>query len=162
MKLSHAVLVLISGLVWFAVGLGLLTLGLKLLVDPSRLAEGSYPLYSLVAPYLGRAEQIGLFFIVISLLVGYAKSKFVLSKSVQRSVKRIQGFSNPTSIANIYSRGYYILLGSMVLLGWSIKFFGVPNDIRGIVDVAVGAALLNGAILYFRLAWELKGQAAKA
>jgi hypothetical protein len=39
----------------------------------------------------------------------------------------------------------------MVLLGLVIRFLPIPIDARGLVDVAIGSALINGAMLYFRV-----------
>lgn len=157
LKLGHAALVFISGMVWLLVGLTLMPLGLKLLAGSSGYAVGeNFPLIGLLAPYFKRVEEAALLLIVAGLFVGYMKSKYVLSKTVKRTVTRIQSFPNPTSIKNLFSLGYYILIAVMIALGASMRFFGVPNDIRGVIDVAVGAALINGALLYFRLAWSLR------
>jgi hypothetical protein len=158
LKLSHSALVLISGLVWLAVGCFLLPLGLSLLVTStySREFVDSLPMLNSLAPYVGGLQQAALFIIVIFLFIGNMKGRYVLGKSVQRSVNRITSFPNPTSLTNIYSRGYYILFASMIGLGMSIKFFGLSNDIRGAIDIAVGAALISGALLYFRNAIELR------
>lgn len=159
-KLRHATLVMISGLVWLAVGCFLLPLGLKLLVESAYhapLTTGNpYPFIESLAPYLGGVQEAALFIIVMGLFIGYSKGKYVLGKSVKRSVTRIKSFPNPTSLANLYSKGYYLLFGSMVLLGMSIKWLGLSNDIRGAIDVAVGSALINGAVQYFRLALEMR------
>lgn len=78
----------------------------------------------------------------------------MFSKSVQRSVSRILAFPNPTSLSKIYAPSYYLLLGSMVFLGFLVRF--TPQDVRGGVDIAVGAALIHGAMLYFRQAWAAR------
>lgn len=160
LKISHAAMVFISGLVWMAVGCSLLPLGLKLLISSAYEApfiEGQhYPILSNLALYAGGVQQAALIIIAICLMIGYAKGKHVLGKSVRRSVARILAFPNPVSITKIYSPGYYLLFGSMVLLGMSIKYFGFANDVRGAVDVAIGAALINGALIYFKLAYALR------
>jgi len=159
-KLGHKALIIISGLVWFAVGTMLLTIGLDLLVKGSkneRFFEGhSYPVMDTIAPYMGGLEQAALLIVALALIVGYFKGKFVLGKSAIKGIQRIRSFPNPTSLANIYSAKYYILLAAMVALGMSIKYMGVPQDVRGGVDVAIGSALINGAILYFRSAFSVK------
>lgn len=152
MKLSHAALIFISGMVWLGVGCFLLPFGLHLMMAG---AEGAgqgnyYPLLSFLSSYTGSAEQAALLLIVICLFIGYLKGKKVLAKSVHRSVRRIEGFANPTSITKIYSGAYYLLFASMIGLGFLIKFFGLSHDVRGAVDIAVGAALINGAVLYFK------------
>lgn len=154
-KASHAMLVLVSGLIWLAVGLWLLPLGLNLLLS-SVSESGRYPLIELLAPSLGGWEQTVTTLIAAGLLIGYFKGRYVLGKSAKRGIERITTFPNPTKFSNIYSLKYYILLGTMIGLGISIKVFGLANDIRGFIDVAIGAALINGAVIYFRSASELR------
>lgn len=150
LRFSHSVMIVLCGAVWFAVGAFLLPLGLKLMLNSVDGEEG-FPLIHSLAPHFGGAQQAALILIAICLYVGYCKSKFVLSKSVMRSVDRIKSFPNPMPLQQIYSRGYYLLLAAMVLLGMSIRFFGLSDDIRGAIDIAIGSALINGAMLYFRV-----------
>lgn len=153
-KLSHTTLIVISGAIWMAVGCFLLPLGLNLLVGgivPEQLRQGAeYPLVDVLAPFFGARENSILVLIVFGLYVGYLKGRHVLGKSARRGIARIQAFPNPTSLANIYAWPYYLLLALMVGLGMSIKYLGIPNDIRGVVDITIGAALINGAMIYFR------------
>lgn len=153
LKLSHVRLIVISGLVWLAVGAGLLPFGLKLLIASTQ-PGNSTPLVNLLSPYLGGEQQVALMLVAIGMFVGYWKSKKVLSKTVVRSVMRIRSLPNPTSIFKIYAPGYYVLLGGMMGLGMSMQYFGIPIDIRGAIDVAIGSALINGAMTYFRSAAE--------
>ena len=155
MKLSHAKLIMISGLVWFGIGIYLLNLGLNLLfggVLSPELSNSNYPLLRALSPYTGSLETAALVLVIIALFVGYYKGRYVLGKSAQRGVDRIRSFSNPAPLHHIYSGKYYILLGSMVVLGISIKYMGLSNDVRGVIDAIIGSALINGAMIYFRLA----------
>lgn len=158
LKLSHTALIVISGLVWLGIGIFLLSLGLNLIVGSTQyevLVIGKHtPILETLAPHFG-LEQAALLLVVLCLAVGYAKGRFVLGKSARRGVARILTFSNPTSIANIYSGPYYLLLAAMIGLGMSIKFLGLPDDVRGAVDVIIGSALINGAMIYFRLAFAI-------
>lgn len=157
-KMSHTALIYISGLIWLIIGFFLLQLGLKLLMGtllPERMGEG-FPLMEALAPYIGGIEQAAMMLIAIALFIGYAKGKYVLGKSAKRGVERILSFPNPTHLSNIYSAKYYILLGAMIGLGMSIKYLGLNHDIRGFIDVAIGAALMNGAMIYFRSGAEAR------
>jgi hypothetical protein len=152
-KVSHATLIFLSGFVWLAVGCFLLPLGLNFIVE-TLLKENSaqpHPILSFLASYVGGLEPAALIWIAITLLIGFLKGRSVFAKSVNRSVNRILTLPNPAPLSKIYTLSYYILLGSMVLLGVLVRF--APLDIRGGVDVAVGSALINGAVLYFRQAW---------
>lgn len=152
-KVSHATLIFLSGFVWLTVGCFLLPLGLNFIVDALLVenANQSYPVLKFLSPYVGGLDTAALLWISFSLMIGFIKGRRVFSKSVNRSVNRILSLPNPSSLSKMYTPAYYILLGSMVLLGVLVRF--APLDIRGGVDVAVGSALINGAVLYFRQAW---------
>lgn len=158
MKLSHVKLILISGLVWFGIGIYLLQLGFNLLLEGAHnpIYIDQYPLLKALAPYTGSFEAAIILLVVIALLIGYYKGRYVLGKSARRGVNRILTFSNPAPFHYIYSAKYYILLGSMVALGISIKFMGLSHDVRGLIDTIIGSALINGSMIYFRLAQSLR------
>jgi len=151
-QLRHKHLLIISGLIWLSVGSSLLMMGLNFLLSGTKADRltGSYPMLDSMAPYFGNLEQAALVIVAIGLVIGFFKGKFVLGKSAKRGIERIHSFPNPTALSNIYSAKYYILLGLMVGLGMSIKYLGVPTDVRGLVDVAIGSALINGSMFYFR------------
>lgn len=156
-KISHKALIIISGLIWLAVGCFLLPLGLNFLlqaVQNHRLQTNNhYPLLQLFSSFNFDVENAVIVLIVLGMLVGYSKGRYVLGKSALKGVSRIRSFPNPTELKNIYSLKYYILLGVMIGLGVSMKYLGIPADIRGAIDVAIGAALIHGAMIYFRLAY---------
>ena len=149
MKLSHAKLIVISGLIWFAVGFYLLQLGLNLLLSGvhfDHTLSDSYPLIKILTNYLGSGESAALILVAVALFIGYLKGKYVLGKSAHKGASRILAFSNPVCISKIYSPKYYILLGLMMGLGIAIKYLGVNNDIRGFIDVIIGSALILSLI----------------
>lgn len=155
MKLSHVKLIMISGLVWFGIGVYLLQLGLNLIlkgVHSPDLSLNEYPLLRSISPYTGTLETAVVVLVVLALFIGYFKGRYVLGKSAKRGVNRILSFSNPAPLVNLYSGKYYLLLGGMVALGISIKYLGLSNDVRGFIDAIIGSALINGAMIYFRLA----------
>lgn len=160
MKLSHRSLIIISGLVWFAIGVYLLQLGVNLLLigtNQAVTASTNYlPLLNWLRHSVGNIQNAALLLIVIALFIGYLKGRYVLGKSAQKGVTRIRAFPNPTSIARIYNSRYYILIGAMMGLGISIKYLGLSNDVRGFIDAIIGSALINGAMIYFKLAQDLK------
>ncbi len=156
LKLRHSYLLFLSGLLWMVVGCFLLPLGLNFIVEAllKKNADNYYPVLHFLSPYVGGNESAALFWISVSLVLGIIKGRSVFAKSVQRSVVRIQALPNPASITKIYSPMYYLLLGSMFLLGFLFKF--APLDVRGGVDIAIGCALIQGALLYFRQAWAAR------
>jgi hypothetical protein len=155
-KLSHKSLIAVSGLIWLAIGCYLLSLGVHFLVDPS-IDRASLPILGSLAPFVGGLEEAAIFIIMLSLFVGYMKGRYVLSKSANRGIERIKTLPNPTSFAQIYSPKYYLLLAGMICLGVLARF--VSTDFRGLVDVTIGAALVNGAMIYFRGAFAAEQKA---
>lgn len=145
MKLSQSALIFISGALWFAVGLYLLPLGIHFLLD---IPQG--PLLNNLKAIGLQGENGALVLLVAALALGYFKSRKIFSKTVIKGVAHIRSLPPKAPIWAVYTPKYLALLGTMILLGLSMKWFAVPLDIRGFVDVAVGAALLNGSILYFR------------
>lgn len=157
LKLKHKTLISLAGLSWLTIGVFLLTFGLKLIVDKAIALElelsSGHSLISLFAPLSGGIQQAGMVLIAVSLFIGYFKSRFVLAKTVRRMVKRIRGFKEPTPLYKLYSPAFYILIATMMGLGVLLRVTDISADIRGLVDVAIGSALINGAVLYFKHAF---------
>lgn len=143
----------ISGIVWFAVGFGLLTLGMRFIVELARFhISDTTSFIARLTPMAGGREQAAMALILTGLILGFIKGRYVLVKTVRRVTERILKLEEPVRFSQVYSRGYLFLIAGMVGLGMCMKWFHIPQDIRGVVDVAVGSALINGAMLYFRMA----------
>ena len=128
--MKHKSWITFSGITWLTIGTFLLYKGLKLL-------SGS---------------ENATLFMAIGLAIGYLKGRYVLSKTVQRVSVRIASLSLPIRPGQVYAPSYWILIGSMMGLGLLFRFLPIPVDIKGFIDVAIGSALMNGAMLYFRSA----------
>ena len=163
MRLSKTIWIVISGLIWFIVGIGLLTLGLNFIVFKAQVDLGdTTSLIAKLAPLTGGREQAALALIATALIIGFIKGRFVLAKTVRRVVERIMSLPQPIKFAQVYSRGYLMLIAGMILLGLSMKWLGFPSEIRGFVDVAIGSALMNGAMAYFRVAFAVNKEMGKS
>lgn len=137
MQVSHRTLLNISGIVWLAIGVMLLNLGIRFIMDGS---------------FMQAENQFGaIILIALALITGNIKGRFVLRKAAMRSFERIKLLSNPTPLSNIYSKANYILIGLMMGIGMGMKYLGIPPDVRGFIDIAVGAALIQGALCYFNM-----------
>jgi hypothetical protein len=149
MKLTTRQWITVSGLTWLAIGILLMIKGLKFLTQAMTLIE-TPPLLKWAAQMAGSVSQGALALICISLFIGFIKGRMILSKTVQRIVLRLENQSSPIEISNAYDRKYLVLLGAMMSLGMLFRFLPIGLDIRGSIDVAIGSALINGAMLYFR------------
>jgi len=121
----------ISGLIWAMAGFLLLYKGLRIL--------GSLP-----------NQNVATWWVAGGLLLGFIKGRFVLSRTVHRISSRIASLPEPIHFLEVYPKSYWILLSSMMGIGLLMRL--VPANIHGFIDVTVGSALINGAVLYFRSA----------
>jgi hypothetical protein len=159
MRLSKTTWIAISGMIWFVVGMGLLTLGLNFIIYKAQMEfHETTSLVAKIAPFTGGREQAALTLIVIGLIIGFIKGRFVLVRTVRRVVERILKLNPPIKIFQVYSKGYLLLIVGMILLGLSMKWLSFPMEIRGTIDVAIGSALMNGAVAYFRTAFAVHRQ----
>jgi hypothetical protein len=150
MKKAAVFWIVCSGVIWFAVGVFLLLFGVKLVVFSSIEGAPHSPLFTEIARMLKSREQTALILVTAGLVLGFVKGRFVLSKTVVRVVSRIRALPEPIRFFDVYSIGYLALIASMILLGMTLRWLSVPSDIRGAIDIAVGSALMNGAMFYFR------------
>ena len=158
LQFTHKTLIRISGGVWLAAGALLLNKGLRLLMEvakPLTPESAISPLFDLMNPLFGGMENTAICAISVALIVGFFKGRYVLIKSAHRVVSRIRSFPEPAPLQALYSKPYLLLLSLMMLIGLGIRFLGVPNDIRGVIDVAIGSALINGAGIYFRISSQI-------
>lgn len=145
--MKHRAWIAFSGFLWFFVGCSLLYKGLHL-VTQAAFQEGS--LCDRMKGFFGSPQQSATALMGLGLLVGFIKGRFILAKTVRRVVGRIASLPLPIRIHEAYSPSYWLLIGLMIVLGMSLRFLPIPIDVRGTIDVAIGSALINGALLYFR------------
>jgi uncharacterized membrane protein len=139
-----------SGVIWFVVGVFLLFLGVKLVVFSIEEGAAHSPLLSKLYAIFKSREYAALILVTGGLFLGFIKGRFVLSKTARRVVDRICALSDPIRFFDVYSGWYLALIACMMLLGMGLRWMHVPSDLRGSIDIAVGSALMNGAMFYFR------------
>lgn len=129
--------IVVSGIIWLIIGSFLLSVGLYLLILQSHE-------HAIALTFLG-------------LVLGVIKGSFILSKTARKAIKRIFLFPEPISILQVYPPIYLGLIIGMLLLGMGLKWLEITS-IRGIIDVAVGFALMSASRVYFYSAYLLKQQ----
>jgi hypothetical protein len=134
--------IVLSGAVWLIVGGFLLSMGLYLLILQSSL----------------HSRELVVLLVSLGLVLGFIKGRFILSKTVQKAVKKVLFIVEPISFFQVYPPIYLGLIASMMLLGIGLKWLEIASHIRGVIDIAVGFALINASIIYFQSAYVLKKQ----
>lgn len=157
MKLTARKAILFSGILWMVIGILLLFKGISYLsLAGNAVISGTHQGFSLIkkiTEYTKSPEQSALIIICIALFIGFFKGRVVFKRTVNRVTARIRSQKEPISFRKIYSIGYVILIIGMMGLGMVFKYLPLPLDVKGLLDFAIGFALINGALLYFRAAF---------
>ncbi len=91
--------------------------------------------------------------ILLALIVGWAKGKFVLTKTSRRNIERLDQFTQPMRPIYVYGLRSWLIIGVMVLISVSLNFLPVNETtlvIRGGVNLAIGAALIISSLAYLK------------
>ena len=117
---------LLAALIWTVVGFFLLTNGFVLIS-------------------LGSHLWLGL----IGLLLGTAKTFFVLDRLARKNIKRIKEFEDKVCFGSVYSLKTWFMVAGMIILGRFLRTTVLPGEVIGLIYTAVGWALM----LSSRLMW---------
>ncbi len=147
--MKQKTLIFISGCIWAAAGALLLYKGIQcikgcldLLYTPSPLLKGLYH-------YASGKENALLLLIIAGLFLGLIKGRIILAKSATRITKSILAQAEPIPLRRLYPLRYYLIIALMIGMGLCARL--LPLDIRALIDVTIGSALIQGARTYFRL-----------
>lgn len=155
MQVRPSLLLKLSGAVWLIVGTMLFKLGVTFMLEGYQgivfVTDHYSSLFDLASSIFGGQENAVLFYIILGLGLGYYKYRKVLKKQTQKAYDRISQLPELTPIWKIYNKQSYLILIGMMALGMCFKYLPFPFDIRGIIDITVGAALIQGSILFFRM-----------
>ena len=70
--------------------------------------------------------------IAISIIIGVAKGRFVLSKTARRNKSRIESIEGPLKVHHVYAKSFYFLIAGMIRLGvLPANVQRVPGRLRG-------------------------------
>lgn len=93
----------------------------------------------------GMGQWAGL---AIALCIGFIKGHFVFKKVARKYMKRIEHLPAKSPLYMTFSLKSWGLILSMMALGVTLRVLGTPQLLRGIIDVAVGFALVLGSKTY--------------
>ncbi len=153
-------LIFLSGLPYFLAGIMLNRKGVSFISEASRLSQ---ELPSLTLPFvrplfslIGDTTMVMVFLAILAIATGIIKGRKVIVPNIEKNLYRIQAFTGPAPLTQLYDRKGWIILGGMMGLGMLINNLPIPIDIRGFIDVAVGVALIQGGVASLRLYRTLK------
>ncbi|MDN3504276.1 MAG: hypothetical protein P0S95_01715 [Rhabdochlamydiaceae bacterium] len=155
MKFSYTSALILSGIVWVIVGVGLLVKGYNYALQMVNLHDINL-INEMSRHQFHVAQRKLLTVAMISTVIGYLKGRFVLSKTVDRFFKRIAKLDEPLSLNQIFTKRYIVLILTMMTLGMGLRFLELPYIVKAVIDFAVGSALIYGGYKYFKTAQLLK------
>ena len=91
--------------------------------------------------------------IAVSIIVGVAKGRFVLSKTARRNKSRIENIEGPLKVHHVYAKSFYFLIAGMILLGVSLRTFNEYLGgyvVVGAIYCGIGLALMVSSLTYWK------------
>lgn len=86
----------------------------------------------------------------LALAIGFAKGKFVLSKTSAKNIERIEQFTEPKKPIQVYSVRSWIMITLMVGISVALTVFNVDNIVRGPINLGIGMALIISSLAYLK------------
>lgn len=86
---------------------------------------------------------------ISGLILGTAKTFFILDKVARKNITRIKEFEDKVCFGSVYSLKTWFLVAAMITLGRFLRTTVLPGEIIGLIYTAVGWAL----IISSRLMW---------
>ncbi|MBD1841676.1 hypothetical protein H6F78_26470 [Coleofasciculus sp. FACHB-64] len=120
----------IAGSLWTLVGLGLFSMGL---------------VFWFKFPYLGLLDGQHLGWGAAAFSLGLIKGKLILDRTANRVINRVETLQEPNpfkSIFQMFGVKTIALIVAMMTIGIGLRRAGVSFEVRGLIYIAVGAALL--------------------
>ena len=91
--------------------------------------------------------------ITLSIIMGVAKGRFVLSKTARRNKSRIEKIEGPLKVHHVYAMSFYFLIAGMILLGVSLRAFNEYLGgyvVVGAIYCGIGLALMVSSLTYWK------------
>jgi hypothetical protein len=129
------ILLTISGLMWFGVGIFLNTY-----------------VYSWLSPNF---HVMNLIFIGSGVVLSIAIHKFGFSKVANKNLKRIDLMPNRPCIFSFMSWKSYVLVMIMISFGITLRLSPIPKNYLSIIYTGIGLALMLSSLKYFKMALKL-------
>jgi hypothetical protein len=136
-KPSARTLKILAALIWYIGGLILVTKGGSLLIEAATLKPG---------------QDLTWLAIVIGLLIGGVKAKYLFSKSCKKNLARIDLLLEP-KLWQFYRPGFFIFLALMIATGATLSRMAHGNHTFligvAILDFSLATALLGSSYVFW-------------
>ncbi|MCH8157352.1 MAG: hypothetical protein IID18_06320 [Nitrospinae bacterium] len=110
-------------------------------------------LYQLAVQEQNSTQQAIIISLVLALVLGLVKGRFVLSKTARRNRDRIDKLTAPLKVHQVFAGPFYGFIAGMMLLGFLIRTFNTYLGgyvVVGAVYCGIGMALLTASRVYWK------------
>ena len=129
---------MLAALIWYVGGIVLLVKGVTLLAEASLLHPEQY------WPW---------FAVIVGLVFGGVKAKYLFSKSCGKNLIRIAALNRP-KVWQFFRPGFFIFLAVMILVGATLSRLAHDNYLLlmgvAILDLSIGTALLGSSYVFWK------------
>ncbi len=153
MKVSKNSAIFIGFGMWFFAGVMLLYKGMNYLYEAQLMQSYSrteQPVLGFLSHLFGSVDYALLSVVLVSALFGYIKGYVALRKAADRLIRRIAPYGGKVPLPVAFPVWYVGIIFGMMMLGFVIKFLPISTDVRGMLDTAIGFALLNGSTFFLK------------
>ena len=124
-------LLLLSGSMWIAVGIMLISFAYKWLNE-----------------YTGNLKDL---FTILGVLIALIIHHFGFLKVVDKNLGRISALKDKPCVFSFMSWKSYILVAVMVTLGITLRHSSIPKQYLAVLYIGIGLALILSSVRYFRV-----------
>lgn len=103
--------------------------------------------------FLDKDLKFAITLTLLAVAIGSLKSWFVLRKTANRLIGRLDRVQGYTSIFKLFDLKFVILILGMMGLGIGLNFIPGAASVRGFIRTLIGFALLQGSFYFFRPAF---------
>ncbi|MBI5274299.1 MAG: hypothetical protein HY860_04510 [Chlamydiales bacterium] len=146
--MHRSVAMILASILWLTIGSLLLVKGLNM-VNVLATWQAHAPLLSWFYQHQQKEMHAPLMLVFLGVFLGFIKGNTVFRKMVRKNVYRLKQMQR-VKVMQIFPRATWIIMASMMFLGFLFKLLPIPLDVRAVILIAVGSALIQGAIFYLR------------
>ena len=104
----------------------------------------------LITGFVFVSQKNHLWYGLAGIVLGTAKSFFILDRVARKNLRRIKDFEDKVCIGSVYSWKTWFLVLGMIVLGRYLRTSVLPSEIVGFIYAAVGWALMLSSRLMWR------------
>lgn len=145
MRLSQRGCMSFLMIVWLAAGGLLFYLGWARLLGPQVVSIWWIKLQG----HFGR-EHTTLLYLLLGIVLGQLKGRLALCRVANRFVAKIRSWPESASLLEFFKIRECLLTLVMAVMGSLLRLLSLPDDVRGVILLAVGGALLQGGVHIYR------------